>query len=71
MSRDERGRFLPDHEIRRNYPDEDAKRSVILSVRVTGTLAERAFSAAARRNTTLSELLRAYILRLVSEVPPR
>ena len=71
MSRDASGRFLPNHDVRRTYPEPEDRREVILSVRVTGELAERAYAAAARRNTTLSALLRGYLLRIVSELPPR
>lgn len=67
--RDERGRFLPGAGGR-PLP-EDQRRTVVITVRVTTDLADSAFVAAGRRGTTLSELLRSYMLRLASELQTR
>lgn len=68
MSRDASGRFLPNHNVRRRtYPDPSERDEVILTVRVSGHLAERAYAAATRRGVTLSALIRSYLLRLSTE----
>jgi hypothetical protein len=67
MSRDARGRFLPDNTVRRLPLSEADKQSVVLTVRVTGELAERAYAAAARRQTPLSVLIRTYLWRLSND----
>jgi hypothetical protein len=66
-SRDNKGRFLPGCG-REPYDNRDRVRTVVLCVRVTGDLADRAYTAAARRNTTLSELMRGYLLQLSSDL---
>jgi hypothetical protein len=68
MSRDARGRFLPDHPVRRQLKSEADKQSVLIAVRVTSELAELSYAAAARRQTTVSALLRTYLWRLSNDI---
>jgi hypothetical protein len=63
--RDDKGRFMPGRRKGRPAKPPDEKRGTILTFAVTSFEAERAYAAARRRGTTLSSLLRSFLMRLI------